>query len=252
MFMRLLQLDFMLEAEEMLREFYKAKVLPKLQEMPGCRFAGLIQSRVRPNSVISMTLWQSKEDAEAYESSDVFQNIMKELEPYFSESSEWKIQLSQDLTLEYSPVREEPVIKSYTLLAQRTIKPPDQPEDTRMFARIVSNKIQKGKIEEFNEIYKREIIPELEAIDGCLCAYLLENIQEEDEVISVTMWESPEYAEQYEKSGQFDRLVEKVKHTFSQLTQWKMSLEKEKGKHAVTSNDISISHYSVVQRKRFE
>jgi heme-degrading monooxygenase HmoA len=254
MFMRLLQSKVKPETVGKLGEFYETKVIPELQKIKGCRFAGLIQDRTQPGTGISMTLWQTKEDAEAYGKSKVFQTLMKELEPYLLESSEWKIQLTEDLELTYAPVREEPVIKSYTVKAQTHIKAPVQPEITRMCTRIVSPKIQKGKIKEFIEIYKQEIIPALQTTDGCLYAYLMENLQEkeQEEVISVTIWESREKAEQYEKSGEFDRLVGKVKHTFSQLSQWQMSLEKEPGKQVKTSDDMSVSHYTMVAGKQFK
>jgi heme-degrading monooxygenase HmoA len=72
------------------------------------------------------------------------------------------------------------------------------------------------------------------------------------EVISITIWENREKAEQYEKSGRFDRLVEKVKHTFTKLSQWQMSLEKEEGKQAKTSDDMSVSHYTMLAGKHFK
>lgn len=251
--MRLFQSKVKPEAVGKLGEFYETKVIPELQKIKGCMFAGLIQDRTQPGTGFSMTLWQTKEDAEAYEKSGIFKNFMKVLEPYLSESSEWKVQLSQDMELTYAPVREEPIIKSYTAKAQKHMKAPVQPEITRMCTRIVSPKIQEGKLKEFIEIYNREIIPALQATDGCLHAYLMENLQEkeQEEVISVTIWESREKAEQYEKSGQFDRLVEKVKHTFTKLSQWQMSLEKEQGKQAKTSDDLLVSHYTMVAGKQF-
>jgi heme-degrading monooxygenase HmoA len=254
MFMRLLQSKVKPEAVGKLGEFYETKVIPELQKIKGCMFAGMIQDRSQPGTGFSMTLWQTKEDAEAYEKSGIFKYFMKVLEPYLSESSEWKIQLSRDMELTYAPARKEPIIKSYTAKAQKHMKTAVQPEITRMCTRIVSPKIQKGKIKEFIEIYKREIIPALQATDGCLHAYLMENLQEkeQEEVISVTIWESREKAEQYEKSGQFDRLVEKVKHTFTQLSQWQMSLEKEQGKQAKTSDDLLVSHYTMVAGKQFK
>jgi heme-degrading monooxygenase HmoA len=254
MFMRLLQSKVKPEAVGIIRDFYETKVIPELQKIKGCMFAGLIQDRTQPGTGFSMTLWQTKEDAEAFGKSKVFQNIMEEVGPILLESSEWKIQLTEDLELTYAPVREEPIIKSYTVKAQKHMKAPVQQEITRMCTRIVSPKIQKGKIKEFIEIYKREIIPALQATDGCLYAYLMENLQEkeQEEVISVTIWESKEKAEQYEKSGEFNRLVEKVKHTFTQLSQWQMSLEKEQGKQAKTSDDLSVSHYTMVAGKQFK
>ncbi len=173
MFMRLLQSKVKPEAVEKLGEFYETKVIPELQKIKGCIFASLVQDRAQPGTGISMTLWQTKEDAEAFENSKIFQKIMEEVEPILLESSEWKIQLSQDLELTYAPVYEEPIIKSYTAKAQKHMKTAIQPEITRMCTRIVSPKIQKGKIKEFIEIYKREIIPALQATDGCLHAYLI-------------------------------------------------------------------------------
>jgi heme-degrading monooxygenase HmoA len=254
MFMRLFQSKVKPEAVGKLGEFYETKVIPELQKIKGCMFTGLVQDRDQPGTGISMTLWQTREDAEAFEKSKVYQKIMEEVEPILLESSEWKIQLTQDMELTYAPVHEEPIIKSYTAKAQQHMKTAVQPEITRMCTRIVSPKIQKGKMKEFIDIYKREIIPALQATDGCLHAYLMENLQEKEqqEVISLTIWESKEKAEQYEQSGQFGRLVDKVKHTFTQLSQWQMSLEKEQGKQAKTSDDMLVSHYTMVAGKQFK
>jgi quinol monooxygenase YgiN len=254
MFMRLLQSKAKPGAVDMLRQFYETRVIPELKKMPGCRFAGLIQDKLQPETGFSMTLWQTKEDAEAYEKSGISQDFLKEAGPYLSESSEWKVRLSEDLELTYGPVPEEPVIKSYPVKAQKPVKSPVQAGITQMHTRIVSIKVQKEKIEEFNDIYNREIIPALQATDGCLYAYLMESMQEkrQGEVISITIWENREKAEQYEKSGRFDRLVEKVKHTFTKLSQWQMSLEKEEGKQAKTSDDMSVSHYTMLAGKHFK
>jgi heme-degrading monooxygenase HmoA len=252
--MRLLQLKVKPGTVEMLQQFYETRVIPELQKMPGCMFADLILGRLHPETAISMTLWQTKEDAEAYEKSGIFQDLLEEAAPYLSESSEWKVRLTKDLELTYAPVPEEPVIKSYPVKLQKPVKSPVQAEITPLHTRIVSIKVQEEKIEEFNDIYNREIIPALQATDGCLYAYLMESMQQkgQEEVISVTIWENREKAEQYEKSGRFDDLVQKVKHTFTKLSQWQMSLEKEEGKQAKTSDDMSVSHYTMVAGKQFK
>ena len=74
--MRLLQSKVKPEAVGKLGEFYETKVIPELQKIKGCMFAGLIQNRTQPGTGFSMTLWQTKEDVEAYEKSKVFQKIM--------------------------------------------------------------------------------------------------------------------------------------------------------------------------------
>ncbi len=254
MYMRLLRLKVKPEAVDMLRRFYETRVIPELKKMPGCMFAGLILDKLQPETGVSMTLWRTEEDAEAYEKSGVFQDLLNEAAPYLSESSEWKVRLSRDLELTYGPVPEEPVVKSYPVKAQKSVKSPVQAEITPLHTRIVSLKVQEEKIEEFNDLYNREIIPALQATDGCLYAYLMESMQEkgQEEVISVTIWENREKAEQYEKSGRFDGLVERVKHTFTKLSQWQMSLEKEEGKQAKTSDDMAVSHYTMVAGTHFK
>ena len=67
-----------------------------------------------------------------------------------------------------------------------------------------------------------------------------------------TMWESKEDADDYEKSGRFDELTEKLKHTFAELYQWKMTLEKEGVRQAVTSEDLAVKYYSIVTGKSFQ
>jgi heme-degrading monooxygenase HmoA len=105
---------------------------------------------------------------------------------------------------------------------------------------------------EFRNIYGSEIIPTLKKTKGCRFAYLTENIQEEDDAISVTIWDSKEDADNYEKSGVFEDLTEKVKHTFSNLFQWKMALEKDsQGSKISTSADLKVSHYTMVAGRNF-
>jgi heme-degrading monooxygenase HmoA len=106
-------------------------------------------------------------------------------------------------------------------------------------------------MDEFKKLYADIIIPTLKKTPGCQYAYLTESMQEENQIISLTIWDSKEDADRYEKSGRFKELVEKVKHTFSELYQWKMALEKETGKKAKTSEDLEVSRYSVVTGKSF-
>ena len=68
----------------------------------------------------------------------------------------------------------------------------------------------------------------------------------------VTIWDSQEAAEQYESSGQYLACLTKLKHTFSRLYQWKMALERDKDLQVKTSDDVSLSHYTVVAGKCFE
>ncbi len=209
-----------------------------------------MQSDDHGDELISMTLWDKQEDAQAYEKSGLFQKLHAQVKPFLNASSEWKIQLSEDFTLEFDDNDEEPVVISYPIVE---VSNPDicGEESQRMYTRIVSAKIQPGKLEEFKKLYREEILPTLRGVEGCRYAYLTESDKEKNEVFSVTIWNSKKHADDYENSGQFDDLTDRVKHTLSELYQWKMALEKDLGKKLATSADLKVDHYSMVAGKRF-
>jgi len=61
LFLRMLKLKLHPEFVGLMREFYTGRVLPALRDVPGCRFGGLLQSRIQPTEVVSMTIWDSPE-----------------------------------------------------------------------------------------------------------------------------------------------------------------------------------------------
>jgi heme-degrading monooxygenase HmoA len=251
MYMRFLQIKIKPEKLPELRQFYETTVIPALQNLPGCRHASLIQGAHHEDECISLTLWNSQENAEAYAQSGLFHQLLQGSQSFLAESSEWKIQLSDDLKLEYLPVPEEPVVKSYDIDAATDAQALPQVQTAFMYLRIVSAKIKPGKLEEFRRLYAEEILPALRDVPGCRYAFLTESLEAQNEVISVTIWDSRLEAENYEQSGIFDQLTQKVKHTFSELFQWKMALEQAHRGQAATSEDLTVKYYSVVTGKSF-
>lgn len=250
MFMRLVQAKAKPDLLWKLRQNYEERVVPALQKTPGCLYACLMQSSHVPGEVISMTMWESQKHAEDYERGGLYRQLLEEARPLLADSSEWRLELSKELKLEYVPTPVEPEVKSMPVaVMSRDLKTGfDKP--TEMFLRIVSAKLKPEKKGEFREIYIHEIIPALEATKGCRHAYLLMPDRDQSEAMSVTIWESKAAAEEYEASG-FAPLLDKVKHTFTDLSQWKMNLGRERGKTA-TSDDISVDGYFFVEGKSFK
>lgn len=251
MFMRLLQLQIEPVHIDQFKSFYETTVFPQLQEMPGCMFAGLIKSKPEENEFISLTFWQEQAQAENYEKSGTFQKLFDQAKPFLSESAEWKMQLSKDMKLEYVQPTEKPKIKKYTVAVQNKNTNEVKIQSSEMFVRIVSNKIQEGKLDEFKEIYSNEIIPTLQSVEGCRYAFLTESVSEKNEFISVTIWDKKEDADKYESSGKFNELVDKIKHTLSQFYLWKMALEKDYSAKVATTDDLKVDHYDIVFGKNF-
>lgn len=250
MFMRLVQLNVDAQRKYEFNTVYQKEVIGRLQQTTGCRFAGLIESGAEESECISLTLWDTQEQAEDYENSGVYSELLGKVKPYLQGSSEWKIQLSENLELEYKPVTDEPVIKKYSVQAQAD-KSRDDSIDSRLYVRIVSLSIQKGKEDEFKKIYTDEIIPALLSSQGCKYAYLTQSVQDISGFISVTIWDSKEDADLYESSGKFKELVDKVSNTFSQFYRWKMALERDYDASIKTSEDMKVASYNLVTGKNF-
>ena len=183
--------------------------------------------------------------------SKVYKKLSEDIKPFLSQSSEWKIELSEDLQLEYKPTAHPTKVKNYAVALQTSPDGSLIKEEDDLFVRIVSVKIQQGKVDEFKGLYSKEIMPALQASKGCLYAFLNESLKEKDEFLSVSIWSSKADADEYENSGRFEGLTKKVKHTFSQFYLWKIALEQEKKREVRTSEDMKIDHYTMITGKSF-
>ena len=251
MFMRLLQVRIKPDSVASLPALYNAKVLPELQKSGGCLYGSLIRSVRHPEECISMTLWDTREHSEAYEQSGIFQKLLQQAESHFSDSLEWRVQLSKDLTLEYSPLQDEPVVNSYRVVSASTDGSVQTLGTDRMYVRILSITLHPGRLEEFAHLYNEQILTTLRSVQGCRYAFLTEGIEERNEVLSVTIWNSKQDADRYELTGIFDQLKMKVQHTFSELYQWRLVADGGLDKRMATSDDLALVEYNVVAGKSF-
>jgi len=250
-FLRLFQLKVGIGNIVKFEQFYNKFVFPELKVASGCLCAGLIKGGKTPGEFISMSIWDRQSQAELYSKSHPYQDLVKKLEPFFAHSTEWKIELSHDSELQYTPVPLKPALNHYQVTAFSQFGKEPKKKNEKMYVRIVSVKIKDGSLPELRQIYNEEIIPELKVTPGCLYAYLTENMHYSQEVFSLTIWENQTLAEKYEKSGHFSKLVDKVKHTFSDYYQWKMQLENKKEK-TVSSDDLTVTRYQMVTGEKFK
>ena len=251
MYMRFLHAKVDAESVSQLRQLYDENIIPILRDTPGCLYASLIQGVHHKDECISMTLWETPKHAADYEQSGVFQSLLQKAKPFLADSSEWRIHLSDDLTLQYEPVKQEPLVDAYVVSSQKNDEFLNRSTSGGLYVRIVSPQVREGKVDEFKHIYDEEVLPRLRTIKGCRYAAIIENVQETNRIISISIWDSKADADAYEASGVFDELTDKVRHTFSEIYQWKMQLERETGQQVVTSDEIAVEGYSIVTGKSF-
>ena len=78
-----------------------------------------------------------------------------------------------------------------------------------MYVRMVYLTLKKGKMDEFRDVYTKEIIPTVKKHKGNRFVHLLECREDEREGISVTAWDTKGDFENYLKSGDYEKLSQK-------------------------------------------
>jgi quinol monooxygenase YgiN len=251
MYLRFVEVKVRPESIPEVRKLYENKVIPALQGVEGCLYASLVRAEHHVDECVSMTLWRRREDAEVYERSGLFQQLMNEGKPFLSGASEWKIALSEDFTVAYEAVTEEPVISAYELPQLDAAVVLSDKSFASLYVRIVSPQLRAGQLDEFKRIYTAEILPALRHVKGCRYVYLMDNLKKTNEVISLSIWDRRQDAEAYEGSGLFQELVAKVEHTFAEVHQWKMQLARQTHSRSLTSEEMTVEGYTVVTGKSF-
>ena len=252
MFMRLVEAVVREGKGPALESVYRDSVIPVLEKTGGCIFAGLLQSVNNSGQYASLTLWQSEKSIQDYNESGSFEKNLEYVRPFLEESTEWKIQLTKESAIEYVPVKQEPIVKSYPVESDDENLSEGIVGD-RKYLRVLSLKIKTGQEEEFKQIYKNDIQTALRETPGCRFSFLVDNSSVENEFLSLTIWDDLESVKLYEDEGEFSSLLKMVSHTLAELYQWKMALEsKSKSKYSVTSKDLDISKFTMVTGKKFD
>ena len=64
-------------------------------------------------------------------------------------------------------------------------------------------------------IYETEAIPAIRAANGNISAVLLQQHQQRDVFMAITVWSTVEDAERYDRSGQAAAMVDKIRFAFA-------------------------------------
>jgi len=232
-----------------MRQMYAGAIIGELARTRGCLYAGLLQSDGDPEAGISLTLWQSPADAEAYEGSGAYGRLWDQSRPYLAATPEWTVHLTDDLQLRYAPVDEEPLVSRYESHGPADASELAAEERGRLYLRILSLHVRSGMLDEFTALYRNEIVPGLRRVAGCRSAFLAMEKDDPRRLMSVTIWNSRADAEQYERDGAFNALSERVAFTLENSTRWKTP--EQRVDRAVGSDDMVATGYSLVVGRAF-
>ncbi len=76
-----------------------------------------------------------------------------------------------------------------------------------MYVRMTFFEVKEGKMDSLRELYNNEVIPAHKKHKGTRFVHLLECIENRNQGISVTAWDTKADLDAYERSGDYDRLV---------------------------------------------
>jgi heme-degrading monooxygenase HmoA len=85
-----------------------------------------------------------------------------------------------------------------------------------MYLRMTFFKLRQGRMQELREFYNREVVSAHKSHKGIRFVHLLESLDNRDEGISITAWDTKADVEAYEKSGEYEKLVVKFKHMYAE------------------------------------
>jgi len=249
MFMRLVNLKVKEGRLNDFARFYEERTIPALQETKGCLYASLLKPTADDVECVSMTLWRSRENVEAYEKSGLYDELLDEMDDMMAEVVEMKVRSGADSKRELH-LLQDPDVEAYPVEVAAIGEVVDAVGPQHFFVRLVSARIQTGKFDALKERFDREIKPALMATKGCRAVFLVENTKTQERALSVTIWDSEEDAIRYELSGGFDEQTAKVSEFFSGLYQWRLSLSPSEDRRSISGKDLDVKSFQVVTGRR--
>ena len=245
MFMRFVNLKVKEGRQPDLAQFYEDRVIPALKEAKGCLYASLLRPSDDDQESVSMTMWRSREAAESYETSGVYDDLLDEADDFLAEISEGRVQSSSEASGTFTALQ-DPEVEAYPVEVAAIGEIVDAVGPHQFFVRIVSARIEASRFDELKQRFDEVIKPALMATKGCRAVFLVENVKRRSRALSVTIWNSEEDAIRHELSGAFDEQIAKVSEFFSGLYQWRLSLGSSRERSAVTGKDLKVRGFNVV------
>ena len=84
-----------------------------------------------------------------------------------------------------------------------------------MYVRMTLFKLKPGKMQDLRELYNKEVVSAHKGHKGIRFVHLLESLDDKDEGISLTAWDTRADLEAYEKSGVYERSIAKFRNMYA-------------------------------------
>ncbi|MHB1048459.1 MAG: antibiotic biosynthesis monooxygenase family protein [Bacteroidota bacterium] len=225
------------EAEQM-AELYHRTVITALRTTPGCAFAALLQNTANAQECISLTIWNTPKDSYDYEESGLFLQLVNALRPFFLESNEWKLELSDNLSLEYTPIQSEPTVERYSESdagAEKITAMKANPFAVQIFTLSV----QEDKVQDFHAIFSSEIHPKFKTHKGFIDLIL---VRQNREFHIISFWDETVDIQSPSGIHSINDLLKSIYSILPSFIRWKVS-HRSTSHTSASSEDIKAAIY---------
>ena len=254
MFLRIIRLRVREADEAAFTRFYENRVMPALEAISGCLYAGLLAPWRGGDAHQSLTIWDSPESARDYEEKGLYHQLLREAAPFLSERTEWRVRLATDPLETSDPGQREIASAGYNVDAKSGGETLES-DKRSSFVRIVSLRVDPDHLDEFVAIYREKVIPALHAVPGCRGVFFAEGAHDPNGVLSITLWNREEDAVRYEMSGLSDKLTAHLRNTISPAYDWHLTLDGAGSGGATgagTASALDVSSYQLVRGRRLD
>ncbi len=246
MFLRMVTHIIRAEETETWAEVYTQSVLSALRSTEGCVFASLLQNTGNAQECVSLTLWKSQKESTDYEESGLYTRLVDILRPFFVESTEWKLELSKDLSLEYTPILVEPTVERFdnSVAGSENIS---RLKAKPFAVQILTLTVQEDRVRNFETIFSSDIHPKYKVHKGFIDLIL---VREHHKFHIISFWDETVDIESSSGIYSINQLLESIDKILPSYVRWRVSHETAAHTSA-SSEDLKATVYRCLTAEWF-
>ena len=173
------------DAVHTMTNIYSQGIIPALRERDGCLFAALLQNVKNHQMCSSITIWRSREKADSYERSGLYEKLLASLKHLFQDTSNVNAGIWEDLKLDYAPTPERPVVIGFEESDAPELHKPALP----YFVHLLCLESRSDKVGEFRQHYFQNILSLISPQKGFIDAFLMHRLEQHHSFCMLSFWD---------------------------------------------------------------
>ena len=168
-----------------LREFYIEKVIPFTMAMPGMQERQLWRGTSDPDEMGFWSVWKTLRELHDYETSETRRELAGDAEQFFNPMA--------------YPMGETWIKHFEIVVAGENAAARPAAENSLIMT--AWGKLRLGSWDQYEQFYREQVLHANDGEDGVVDRMLLRSVEDPDEGVSVSVWESEEALLRYERSS---------------------------------------------------